>query len=62
MHRINSPNIVEEETPPAAGTAPTEPQGPPPPKPGTEEWVYVQEPIDLVRMKFVLRRPFFSNY
>lgn len=28
--------------------APPEPQGPPPPKPGTEEWVYVQEPIDPV--------------
>ena len=26
------------------------PQGPPPPKPGTEEWVYVQEPIDPVRL------------
>ncbi|CAF3656443.1 unnamed protein product [Rotaria sp. Silwood1] len=37
----------EEEPTPTVGTVPSEPQGPPPPKPGSEEWVYVQEPIDL---------------
>ncbi|CAF2636731.1 unnamed protein product [Rotaria sp. Silwood2] len=36
----------EEEPIPTVGTVPSEPQGPPPPKPGSEEWVYVQEPID----------------
>ncbi|CAF1630075.1 unnamed protein product, partial [Didymodactylos carnosus] len=33
----------EEPTPPVV---PVEPSGPPPPKPGSEEWVYVDEPID----------------
>ncbi|CAF4640162.1 unnamed protein product [Rotaria sp. Silwood1] len=37
----------EEEPTPTVGTVPSEPQGPPPPKPGSEEWIYVQEPIDL---------------
>ncbi|CAF3645652.1 unnamed protein product [Rotaria sordida] len=36
----------EEEATPTVGTVPPEPQGPPPPKPGSEEWIYVKEPID----------------
>ena len=32
---------VEEETPP-------EPQGPPEPEPGSEDWEYVDQPIEVV--------------
>lgn len=28
---------------------PVEPTGPPPPQPGSSEWVYVNQPIDMVR-------------
>lgn len=42
----------DEEPSPVAAPVPTEPQGPPPPKPGSEEWIYVQEPIDLVSIFF----------
>ncbi|CAF4805868.1 unnamed protein product, partial [Rotaria magnacalcarata] len=37
----------EDEPTPTIGTVPPEPQGPPPPKPGSEEWIYIQEVIDL---------------
>ncbi|CAF5089335.1 unnamed protein product, partial [Rotaria socialis] len=37
----------EDEPTPTVGTVPLEPQGPPPPKPGSEEWIYIQEVIDL---------------
>lgn len=33
---------LEEEKPP-------EPQGPPEPEPGSEDWEYVDQPIDVVR-------------
>ena len=32
---------MEEEKPP-------EPQGPPEPEPGSEDWVYVDQPIEMV--------------
>lgn len=41
--------LLEEEAAPVVSTSPTEPVGPPPPKPGTDEWVYVEEKIDPVR-------------
>lgn len=47
---------LEEEPTPTVTAVPSEPQGPPPPKPGSEEWVYVQEVIDPVRTIFYLRQ------
>lgn len=38
---------VEEETPP-------EPQGPPEPEPGSEDWEYVDQPIEVVCALFKL--------
>jgi hypothetical protein len=53
-------NIPEEEPAPTVGTAPPEPQGPPPPKPGSEEWIYVQEPIDPVGIILYCEEKFFE--
>ena len=40
--------VSEEESAPVEVPAPAEPQGPPPAKPGSDEWIYVEEPIDAV--------------
>ena len=46
--RKKSPKRRTPTPEPEPEPAPPEPTGPPPPQPGSEDWVWVSEPIDEV--------------